>query len=175
MYRKSNYKTSNDLIINQKSLINKETYINDFVHYNESKQNKPKLNMNWETIQYANSADPQVWGPSFWFILHNSSSKYPHKPSPIWKERMKGFILGIPVMIPCEICRDHAISHIQNNYDNLDLVVSNRENLFNFFVDFHNNVNRRYNKPEMNYDEAYDLYTNSAIVTKLSYNHIQDK
>lgn len=128
-----------------------------------------KLDMKWETLQYANSADPQVWGPAFWFILHNGSARYPEKASPLWKESMRGFILGMPAMIPCEVCADHARAHIEANWNRLDEIVNGRKNLFNFFVDMHNMVNKRYGKPIMSHEDAYELYTGRTNVTKLTY------
>jgi hypothetical protein len=82
---------------------------------------------------------------------------------------MKDFILGMPIMIPCEECADHATAHIEANHSRLDEVTSGRQQLFNFFVDFHNLVNRRYGKPVMGYEEAFALYTGNANVKKLSY------
>ena len=128
-----------------------------------------KLEMTWKTVEYENSVDPRVWGPAFWFTLHNSSARYPVKAPPFYAERMKGFILGMPVMIPCEECADHATAHIEANYERMDEVVSGRRHLFNFFVDFHNRVNERYGKPVMGHEEAYALYTGGASVSKLLY------
>ena len=147
-------------------------YSNDYIT-NESPESI-KMDMKWQTIQYANSGDPQVWGPAFWFTLHNGAARYPVKASPICAERMKGFIIGIPYMIPCEKCQDHALAHIEQNYDNLNNIVSGRQNLFNFFVDFHNYVNKRYGKPEVGYEEAYALYTGRTNVTKLTYSSNKD-
>lgn len=138
---------------------------------NEPKQhNHQTLNITWETMNYASSEDPKVWGPAFWFTLHNGAARYPIKASPIFAQNMKNFILGMTAMLPCEKCKDHAIAHIEANYRRLDEIVSGRKNLFNFFVDFHNAVNRRYGKPEMGYQEAYDLYTRKVNVTKMVYN-----
>ena len=132
-------------------------------------QNDVNNKIEWELVHYANSADPQVWGPSFWFILHNGAARYPDNPSPFYKERMKGFILGMPVMIPCAVCAAHATSHIEDTWDELDAVVSCKINLFKFFVDFHNKVNQRYNKDLMNYQDAYDLYTGVTTVKRMKY------
>lgn len=144
--------------------------VENFVYIHDSeKKEQNKLDMKWTTVEYANPRDPRVWGPAFWFTLHNGSVNYPIKASPIWAERMKGFILGMPVMIPCEKCRDHATSHIEANYYRLNEIVSGREELFNFFVSFHNYVNERYDKPKMSNEDAYDLYTSGVNVTKLEY------
>ena len=167
MYKSSNYKTNQDFL-----------YPNQLPpsHLLEEPQPKEppqsdnnKLNMKWKTLEYANSADPEVWGPSFWFILHNGAARYPEKASPLWKERMRNFIISMPVMIPCEKCADHATAYVEANWENLDKIVSGRVSLFNFFVDMHNMVNKRYGKPVMGYEEAFELYTRSAKVTKMSY------
>lgn len=132
--------------------------------------NEELVSLKWESSEFTNTSDPQVWGSAFWFTLHNGAIHYPLQASPVTKERMKGFILGMPVMIPCETCKEHATAHIEKNYDNLDDITSGRKNLFNFFVDFHNYVNKRYNKPIMSYEDAYKLYSGGARVSKLTYN-----
>jgi hypothetical protein len=102
--------------------------------------------------------DPKIWGPPFWFTLHNGAAHYPVNASPLHIERMKNFIIGIPVMLPCSVCQEHATAHIERNFGELEAVCSTRDSLFNFFVDFHNYVNRRYNKPIMSYEDARKLY-----------------
>ena len=144
--------------------------VENYDDINDSQKKEPtKLDMKWSTVEYANPGDPRVWGPAFWFTLHNGAARYPIKASPICAERMKGFILGMPVMIPCEKCQDHATWHIETNYHRLNEIVSGREELFNFFVSFHNYVNERYNKPLMSNEDAYALYTSGVNVTKLEY------
>ena len=183
MSRRRYYKTSNDFNIArpQTHLEFREHYVNQQpivwfrkkeIHNSpdEKQQEVPvNMDMKWTTLEYANSADPNVWGPAFWFSLHNGAARYPIKASPICAERMKGFIIGIPVMIPCEKCQDHATAHIEQNYNKLDEIVSGREKLFNFFVSFHNYVNKRYGKAEMTNEDAYALYTGGVNVTKLEY------
>jgi len=104
------------------------------------------------------SSNPKVWGPPLWFSLHTSSVYYPENPSPIVKERIKGRILAIPYEIPCPTCKPHASAFIEKHRDNLDKIVSSRMGLFRFYVDFHNAVNARHNKPIMSYDEAWKKY-----------------
>lgn len=105
------------------------------------------------------TADPKIWGPAFWFTLHTSAAHYPLNPSPIVRERMKARILAIPYEIPCAGCRPHAIEFIQKNMDQLDDIVSNRHKLGQFYVTFHNAVNKRYNKPLWSYEQAYQYYS----------------
>jgi hypothetical protein len=125
--------------------------------------------MKWETSTYTHMSDPNVWGPAFWFILHNGSSKYPVSASNLIINRMKGFIKGIPLMLPCPDCKYHAICHIELNKDNLDDICSSREKLFSFFVEFHNIVNKRYGKPTVSVEDAYKMYNGSVAVSTLKY------
>ena len=105
-----------------------------------------------------NTSDPKVWGPAFWYTLHVSAAHYPLQASQIVKDRMKRRLLSIPYELPCQSCRSHASAFIEKNRDRLDEIVSGRHNLGQFYVDFHNQVNKRYNKPEWTYTQAYKKY-----------------
>lgn len=126
-----------------------------------------KIYVEYVEQDHPNSGNPEVWGPAFWFSLHNGALRFPENASPTWRDRMKNFILGIPVMVPCEKCSVHATAYIENNYDKLDTVVSNKDTLFEFFCNFHNYVNKRLDKPEMSIDDALAMYSSPAKVTKL--------
>lgn len=171
--RNTHYKTMKEFYYSTQKTIENVIQRNTESPYPPKEENKDLesvINLEWSDKSYVNSADPEVWGPAFWFSLHNGAVRYPENASPITKERMKGFIFGIPVMLPCENCKEHATSHIEANWDKLDDIVSGRTKLFNFFVDFHNYVNKRYNKPIMSYKDAFKLYTGKSKVSKLSYN-----
>ena len=124
---------------------------------NNNKQKTKMINNNKQNM----TNNPEVWGPQFWFILHNGSAQYAKKASPMCAIRMKNFILGIPFMIPCDSCKDHANTYIESKYNELDNVVSCRDNLFKFFWKFHNEVNKRQGKNKMTYREACKLYKNN--------------
>lgn len=132
-------------------------------------QPQKQLTLNYKTRQVTNTADPTVWGPAYWFTLHNSAKHYPEKPSPIVRERIKGRILAIPYEIPCPSCKSHALAFIEKHKDRLEDIVSSRQNLFNFYVDFHNQVNARHNKPIISYQEAWNLYANGMSINYLNY------
>ena len=117
-----------------------------------------KENYNNKVIEHYDNRNPSIWGPPFWFTLHNGALNYPSLANPLCIERMKNFIIGIPIMLPCETCKEHATAYIEKNKEFLDYTCSSRDNLFKFFVDFHNYVNIRQNKPVMGYDDAYKLY-----------------
>ena len=120
-------------------------------------------------MKNANTNDPNVWGPSMWFSLHNGASTYPKNASPIVRERMKGLILGLPYILSCYDCKIHAGSYIEEIKPKLDEICSNRESLFRFFVDFHNYVNKRLGKPIVSYKEAWSIYNNGIDVIVTTY------
>ena len=121
----------------------------------------------YDTVEYANTSSPPIFGPPLWFTLHNAAAHYVDNPAPITRERMKNIILGIPILLPCKNCREHATAYIEKNYDNINMICSTRDNLFKFFVDFHNYVNERYNKKIFTYEEAYKMYLGGAKVSKM--------
>ena len=133
------------------------------------KQVRPQLRLRYEEKKFDNSSHPDVFGPAFWFTLHNGASRYPIKASPFQAEKMKGFIRGIPVMLPCEKCALHAQSYIEENDKDIDDIVSGREKLFEFFWRFHNFVNKRNNKPEPSLEDAKKMYTGESTVLSLRY------
>lgn len=133
------------------------------------KTESKNLNINYEIVDSYSTVSPPIFGPPLWFSLHNAAAHYPDNPSPITKDRMKHIILGIPVLTPCSNCSEHASAYIESHYDDLDKICSGRDPLFKFFVDFHNYVNKRYNKPIMSYEDAYKLYLGNAKVTRMTY------
>jgi len=121
----------------------------------------PIVHTNIPTCSYHNNKatnNPLLWGPPFWYTLHNGAYHYPEHAGPLHIERMKNFILAIPVMLPCTTCKEHATAFIDTYRSKLDNICSGKDPLFKFFVDFHNQVNKRYGKPELSYEEAYKIY-----------------
>ena len=142
----------------------------NYVVSNITEQTSDKnIDIKYEIVDTYSTSSPQIFGPPLWFSLHNAAVHYPYNPSPITRERMKNIILGIPLLTPCVNCSEHASAYIESNYEKLDQISSGKDPLFKFFVDFHNYVNERYNKPIMSYDEAYKIYLGNAKITKMSY------
>lgn len=117
---------------------------------------KPPLEMRVGKSVVGNSFEPDMFGPSFWFTLHNGAAAYPEHPTPQIQQGMRMFIMGLPVMIPCTLCKEHAFEYIRNH--DLNYETSSRERLFAFFNRFHNFANARFNKREMPLTEAKQLY-----------------
>lgn len=166
----ANYKTIREFYktpLEQNTVQNKPVYT---IEPNQFKRVfKQEIRMRYEEKIHENTSAPEVFGPAFWFTLHNGASKYPVEASPIQAEKMKGFIKGIPIMLPCERCSTHAQTYIESKDNELDDIVSGREKLFRFFWEFHNSVNRRYGKAEPSLEEAKMMYMGKARVASLNY------
>jgi len=141
----------------------------DYNNMGTQEQDIENFKMTYEKKLYKNTGAPEVFGPPMWFTLHNGAARYPDNPSPIIKERMKNFILGIPAMVPCKKCREDATSYIERHKKDLDKIVSDKSHLFKFFVDFHNDVNKKLNKPIMSLKDAKKLYSGEVEILKLKY------
>lgn len=128
-----------------------------------------KPHIKWETHKYTAMTDPRVWGRPFWFSLHSSAAHYPVKASNMVRDLMVGRLLALPIEIPCAKCRPHASAFIEANKHRLPDICSGRDKLFNFYVDFHNKVNQRYDKPTMSYEDARKIWMEGIEVTTMSY------
>jgi hypothetical protein len=120
-----------------------------------------ELTIEWSE-RNANSAAPDIFGPPVWFTLHNGAAHLPQDISPISMSRIKGFIDGIPdMLVACSACSEHARTFIENNRGRINSMKSG-DDVFNFYVDFHNYVNQRLGKPLMSYADARKLYNGKS-------------
>jgi hypothetical protein len=103
-----------------------------------------------------NSFEPEMFGPSFWFTLHNGAAAYPERPTQYIQQGMKMFIMGLPIMIPCTKCKEHAFNYIRGH--NLDVVTMSKAKLFEFFNGFHNFVNAKFGKRAVSLEESKQIY-----------------
>lgn len=112
----------------------------------------------------SSNIDPRIWGPCFWQYYHTMSLTYPLYPTQREQQKMKTYILSIPETLPCKICQEHARNYIHSRRCELPVIVSSGPNLFAFFVEMHNYVNQRKNKPEMTTSEALKYWTSRVAI-----------
>ena len=135
--------------------INNNNINNNNINNNNINNNNDN-NINDNNINDNNK--PSVFGPPMWKMYHTMAIRYPNNPSSIYKTKMEHVIKNIPLLLPCDKCKNHASAFIDINKDNIGFICSSKNNLFNFFVDFHNTVNKRHNKKTITYEEAMKLY-----------------
>jgi len=102
--------------------------------------------------------NPKNWGPSLWHYLHTVAVNYPNNPSYSDIEKMVTWLDTLFITIPCEVCRDHYKTYIEDNKLRLFQICSSGNNLFNFLVDLHNWVNIQSGKRSWSYEEAREYY-----------------
>ena len=109
----------------------------------------------WENVRP--ESNPSIWGPSFWYTLHNSALQFPIDPTPFASQTMLNFILALPWILPCSNCSEHAKQFL-SAYPDLREAVSSRDNIFKFFWDFHNHVNVNTGKKPITFSDAFTKY-----------------
>lgn len=115
-----------------------------------------QLEMTVSSRLVGSSFNPTVFGPALWFVLHNAAVSYPDVPTFETRHGMKQLLLCLPLLIPCETCRQHFANYLRQA--NLDIVVSSKYNLFEFFVTVHNHVNVRTGKGKISLSQAMAMY-----------------
>ena len=109
------------------------------------------------------------WGAKKWYEIHTKAIDYPKNPNENEKEEMKKYILEIHKTITCGTCRKDTFNYILKFESQMNDICSSRDKVFNFFVDFHNVINEKLNKPKFNYYQAYNIYMLDKIYRKLNY------
>jgi hypothetical protein len=83
---------------------------------------------------------------------------YPVNPTPEMKKTMKNFLEGIPLFLPCQVCKTHSMQYLESKKYLFDWAVITRSNLFEFTWAFHNHVNVSTGKPEIPLLQAQKEY-----------------
>ena len=107
-----------------------------------------------------------------WHIFHSFSVMYPENPTEEERTRTKNFINKITthLSIICSSCSKNKDTFIAN-YD-IDLAVSSKTNIIQFFCDYHKEVNIKYRPPIVTTNAKYDadLFTTDFIIERYTKN-----
>lgn len=107
--------------------------------------------------------DPQIWGPSFWYVLHIITFGYPDEPSYIDQRGYHDFFVNLQYVIPCHKCRKHYTNHLQEHP--IGPYLNTKYNLIKWLVSLHNMVNRELQKPEYNVEDAIVIHSKPPMKT----------
>ena len=99
-----------------------------------------------------------VWGPSAWTFLHTITFNYPEDPLEDDKRKYYNFFMNLKDVLPCKKCQAHYKENIQK-YDLSDSLDS-RQDLVQWLIDIHNEVNKDTGKKSWSYEEVYNKYDN---------------
>ena len=89
---------------------------------------------------------PSKWGPSLWFVMHTMSFFYPVYPTVSDISNYKAFYQNLAHTIPCQVCREHYSSLLQQ-YP-IDDHLHERRTLIEWVWMIHNKVNERLGKDQ---------------------------
>jgi len=96
--------------------------------------------------------DPSFWGPSTWKTIH--SIAYESDRLKLY-EKFSNLIYELCYILPCETCRNHMQTYLK------DHPIPN-SNVFEWSVEFHNQVNIRLGKPVLDPKEAFNIYEKAS-------------
>jgi hypothetical protein len=100
---------------------------------------------------------PEAWGPFFWHTIHIIALGYPMEPSHAHKKSAKEFYESLKILIPCPICKEHYIAHLEK-YP-LTPHLDRRTDLFRWTVLLHNEVNKALGKRPFTETQAIQYYS----------------
>tara|TARA_B100000900_G_C20478458_1_gene674424 strand:- start:635 stop:1060 length:426 start_codon:yes stop_codon:yes gene_type:complete len=100
-------------------------------------ENYTNINSNNNSQSEFNPFDKNYWGPKTWDILHSFSYSYPDKPTQQQKLNAFNFYSSIGYLLPCSYCQEHCLDYINKFPPQVD----SKNNLVNWVLTFHNEVN----------------------------------
>lgn len=114
-------------------------------------------------------ANPEIWGKHGWKFLHYVAKGYPTNPSDNDKQTYKLFLESIQKILPCDKCKKHYKQHLENFPLN-DIILSSKENLENWIINIHNQVNMANHKPIVSYEQARTLIVDDTCTDNCDIN-----
>lgn len=112
--------------------------------------------------------DPRIWGPYYWFVLHNISKTFPVNPTETCKKKYYEFIQNIPIFIP-NVDIGNYFATLLGEYP-VSPYLDTRISLMKWMHFIHNKVNQKIGKTEISYsqyirhfDEIYNNKKNNTF------------
>lgn len=100
--------------------------------------------------------DPSVWGPSYWFFLHNVAFHYPKYPTTIQKKIHYRLIHNFHEFLPNNSCANIFVKMLEK-YPVTPYLDTQKD--FIKWVHFiHNKINIRLDKPTITLQEHYEQF-----------------
>jgi hypothetical protein len=109
-----------------------------------------------------------VWGPSVWYLFHTLAYKAIPENFTEIKNDLIQYIQRICANLPCPECTQHATEYMKQNSRILSMITT-KEQLHFFLVDFHNAVNARKQKSKFTYEEANEKYSRAKTGDVVQY------
>ena len=98
--------------------------------------------------------EPTIWGPPAWKFLHTITFQYPEYPTDKDKKEYFIFFNSLRNVLPCPNCREHY----SNNFQKYPIRLESRNDLIEWLIDIHNEVNEMTQRRKYSYEEVYGIY-----------------
>ncbi len=104
------------------------------------------------------------WGTFLWGLIHTTSIVDFEMPEVQERVTLQALetLRSVASCIPCKACSNHYLEYV-NRFLEQDDNVKKRMALFEYMVEFHNQVNRKLNKPEMTLEQAKEEWTRTIL------------
>jgi len=96
--------------------------------------------------------DPAIWGRNLWRSLHSITYAYSNNN----KQSARSFFTSLSNLLPCEKCRLNYNEHLKL-HPLTDAVLSSRDELMNWLIDVHNEINKLLGKSVISREYAKEL------------------
>jgi|TARA_B110000196_G_scaffold254202_1_gene223994 hypothetical protein len=97
-----------------------------------------------------------IWGPSYWFVLHTIALNYPEFPNAIAKKKHYDLIQNLPTFIPNKRMGKQFEKKL--NEFPVTPYLSSRDSFMKWVHFMHNKINKKLGKPEINFFKGLELY-----------------
>ena len=98
--------------------------------------------------------EPKIWGPPAWNFLHTVTLNYPENPTNEDKKNYYVFFNTLKDILHCPNCR----SHYSENITKKPIQLESRDELIQWLIDIHNEVNKLTGKREYSYNEVHKKF-----------------
>lgn len=123
--------------------------------------------------EYPDAAD---WSPILWRILHAFAERGGKTVSPLFADEERRYwtlvIAGLPAILPCPLCREHAAEWIRTHPYTEPLKEIKSEEMYafltNYFYTFHEAVNARLGKPSFDRSLLAPTYRRVNILEQIA-------
>jgi len=104
-----------------------------------------------------NFHNPKVWGPPTWFFLHSMTLALPDQVPEEQQKEMLMLLVSLEHTLPCSTCGQNLAKHMKQ-YP-VEPHLASREEMVDWMIKIHNEVNKDTGKPVISRDEALSKYT----------------
>ena len=126
------------------------------------KPSRPRPTEPIQTTAISNQKkDEMLWGAPTWYFFHTIAEKIKVEYFADSKVPLFNLIKSVCMNLPCPSCTEHATQYIEKIYINS---IKSKEDFIMLYFNFHNEVNKRKNKPIFTYEELREKYSKANII-----------